>query len=131
MHFCFWNHLHLSAGLKVIDALQRSPCFSLKLRLSPLRLSPSLPPLLLCCTPPPSPSPEHRPAALRPSAACSTCRSVLPPTARSTRAGRPLLLHVGPKPERPPRRSDKHAGATHHSAPGRVISLSLILLPYS
>jgi hypothetical protein len=96
MHFCFWDHLHLSTGLKVISALQWSPYVSLNLRFSPLLLPPSLPPLLLlCCTTPPAPGPERRPAALRPSVACSTRRSVPPPAARRTRAGRPLLLHVG------------------------------------
>jgi hypothetical protein len=99
MHFCFWDHLHLSTGLKVISALQRSPYASLNLRFSPLLLPPSLPPLLLlCCTPPPAPGPERRPAVLRPSAPRSTRRAALPPTARSACAGRPLLLHVGQKP---------------------------------
>jgi hypothetical protein len=97
MHFCFWDHLHLSTCLKVIDALQWSPCVSLILHFSPLLLPPSLPPLLLCCcTPPPALGPERRPAALRSSAPRSTRRAALSPTARSARAGHPSSLHVGP-----------------------------------
>jgi hypothetical protein len=99
MHFCFWDHLHLSTGLKAISALQWSPCVSLKLRFSPLLLPPSLPPLLLLyCTPPPVPGLS---AALR---LCAPLRPAprvvllfLPPP-RSAHAGRPLLLHVGQKP---------------------------------
>jgi hypothetical protein len=95
MHFCFWDHLHLSTCLKVIDALQCSPYVSLILHFSPLLLPPSLPPLLpLCCTPPPAPGPERRPAALRPSAPRSTRRAALSSTALVSPAGSSPECHA-------------------------------------
>jgi hypothetical protein len=121
MHFCFWDHLHLSTGLKVIDVLQWSPCISLNLHFSPLHLPSSLPPLLLlCCTPPPSPGPERRPAALRPSAPRSMRRATLSPTARSARAGRPLA--PSRRVEAP---SGRHAALTGTPAPPAVLRLAV------
>jgi hypothetical protein len=85
--------------------------------------------LLLCCTPPPSPGPERRPAALCPSdLAPRVTRSLLPPPALPSLAV-PRSSTSGRCPERPPRRPVGHAGAARHSAPSRVISLSLSFSP--
>jgi hypothetical protein len=69
------------------------------------------------------------PAALHPTGlAPRVTLSLLPPPALPSLAI-PRSSTSGRRPERPPRRSVRHAGAARRSVPGRVISLSLSFSP--